>query len=317
MALPETGVAELSAEEKALRQQGLGASEIAAIAGVNPWRSALDVWLVKTGKKRDRESQRTKMGQRMEAVIGEWYMAQHEERWSWSKPKTIVHPTIPWAMATPDLIGSSGDQKRRCEIKLVGSHLRDHWHGGLNVPGYVYCQVLWQGFVTGIEIGDVAVWFGLDEDDQRVIPVRYDVEVVDDLAELADNFWNRNVKRDIPPAVESTEDWGEYLAKRYPRSAAPAMPAPPGARELVQAYLAADQRERLAAAAKREAKNEIMAMLGFHESMVGEGFKVSWKSDKNGHPNYKAVAESLGATPELIAKHTSDPPRRFIARETK
>ena len=314
--------AELSPEELELRKTGLGASEIAAIAGLNPWRSALDVWLTKTGKKREPETSKRKkrgqLGQWMEPVIASWYAAQFEG-WQFTKPTTRVHPSLPWALATPDLIGTPYPDanvavQRRCEIKLVGENLRDHWSHG--IPGYVYCQVQWQGFVTGIELADVAVWTGLEESDQHVIGVSYDRAAADDLAEIARDFWERNVLRDIPPPVEPTEDWGEYLQKRYPKNVEPMLKkAPVEAKRLVAQFLKADAALKAAEISKQEAGNELKALIGAHDGMEGEGFRVTWKNDKRSRPDWKGIAESLGATPEIVESFPGVQVRRFLVKE--
>ena len=68
---------------------------------------------------------------------------------------------------------------------------------------------------------------------------------------------------------------------------------------------------------KAEARNEMQALIGYAEGMAGEGFRVTWKSDATGRPDWKGIAEKLGATPELIAQHMQAPPRRFLVRETR
>jgi predicted phage-related endonuclease len=33
-----------------LRRKGIGGSDVSAILGINPWKTAMDVWLEKTGE---------------------------------------------------------------------------------------------------------------------------------------------------------------------------------------------------------------------------------------------------------------------------
>ena len=53
-----------------------------------------------------------------------------------------------------------------------------------------------------------------------------------------------------------------------------------------------------------------MAIIGDHDGIEGPWGKVYWRTQK-GRPAWKAIAEDLGVTPELIAKHTSDGARVF------
>lgn len=304
----------LSPEEVELRRRGLGASEIAAILGVNPWRSALDVYLSKTGRKTERSSARTDLGHRIEPVIRDWYIDRQGEC-SWEVPTTLVHPELPWAMATPDCLLHLGERQKLAEFKMVGHRIRPHWTSG--VPGYVVTQVLWQMFVTGIHDADVAVWFGLEEDDQDVIPVRYDAALVEEIRIVAEHFWHYHVEKDLPPDPEPTEDWMEYLISRFPVSSAPVMPMPNGAEEWALRYLAANAAITAAEQEKQLARTELQWILGFSEGMENPKYRVSWKSDAEGQIAWKALAMDLHPSPELIAKYTGKPPRRFTVRELR
>lgn len=304
----------LSPEELELRKKGLGASEIACVLGLHPWRSGLSVWLEKTGRSQPSgPNSRTELGERMEPVIADWFVSQRRPQ-SWRKPTTLVHPEHSWALATPDLLCEYGDGVRSlAEFKLVGRRVRKHWENG--IPGYVAAQVLWQQYVTGIENADVGVWFGLDDDDRDLIRCQYDAQLAQDMAGVAGLFWTQYVLGDTPPPVEPTTDWAQYIAQRYTRSAEPMISAPPEASGLVLQYLNAQKTAAEAETALLEAKNELQWMLGFHEGMNGLGFKVTWKSDSKGRPDWKAIAQELGVTEELIAKHTGAPSRRFLVRE--
>lgn len=308
----------LSPEELELRKSGLGASEIACITGLHPWRSALSVWLEKTGRAEPRPpTSRSELGNRMEPIIADWYVSRRSiSPVSWTKPKTMVHPLHSWALATPDLLLEYGDGRRTiAEFKLVGSRVRSHWEHG--IPGYVVAQVLWQQFVSGIYDAEVGVWFSLDDDDRDVLRCPYDATLAADMAELAHEFWHRNVLADTPPPVEPTEDWVQYIAQRYRTSSGPVVCAPPGADRLVQQYLAAKVASTKAEEVLLQAKNELQWMIGFAEGMDGDDFRVTWKSDSKGKPDWKAIAQALGPTEELIAQHTGPPPRRFLVRAKK
>lgn len=306
--------ATLSQDELDLRKNGIGASEIAAVAGLSPFSTPLKVWREKTGRLERQSSSRSKMGQLMEPVIADWYLEREQIR-SWEKPTTLIHEKYAWALATPDLICHMPDGAlRRAEIKLVGWRVRPHWKQG--VPDYVYAQVLWQGFVSGIQDCDVAVWFGTEDEDQFVYRCPYDEHLAETLVDIGQAFWQDHVLADVPPAVDAGKDWGEYLQSKFPRHAMPMMAAPKQAEEWVRQYVAAKEMRTEADLLELEAINHLQLIIGEHEGIEDpEGrYRVTWKSDSKGSPKWKSIAEELKPTPELIEKHMSPPPRRFAVR---
>ena len=61
------------AEWLRLRRNGIGGSDAAAIMGLSPWRTAMDVWLEKTGEftRDDEENEQMYWGTVLEAVVAE------------------------------------------------------------------------------------------------------------------------------------------------------------------------------------------------------------------------------------------------------
>jgi putative phage-type endonuclease len=305
--------AELSQEELDLRKNGIGASEIAAIVGLNPFGSPLKIWKEKTGKVERRSSSRSEMGQRMEPVIAEWY-CERENVQSWQKPKTMVHPKFDWAMATPDLICQFPSGKtKRAEIKLVGWKVRKHWRQG--PPPYVVAQVLWQGWVSGIEDCDLAVWFGTEDEDQLVYRIPYMPDVAEMLHEIGLAFWQDYVLTNTPPPIDASEEWGKYLLEKFPRHEKPMLVAPDEAEQWVRQWSVSREMMAEAVLLESESVHHLQQLIGAHEGMEDPGgqFRVTWKTDAAGAPRWKAIAEELGVvTPELLAKHTNRPARRFL-----
>lgn len=64
----------LTAEQRETRKKHIGSSDVAAILGLSPWRSACDVWLEKTGRLVDEKDPNAAMvvGTRVEPVLLDW-----------------------------------------------------------------------------------------------------------------------------------------------------------------------------------------------------------------------------------------------------
>ena len=67
----------LTDEDLERRRKGIGASDVAAILGVSPWRSPWDVWADKTGRLQPWEgNEATKIGQYLESSVLSYAEAQ-------------------------------------------------------------------------------------------------------------------------------------------------------------------------------------------------------------------------------------------------
>ena len=64
-----------------LRRQGIGGSDAAAILGLNPWKTPMDVWLEKTGEftRDDEENEQMYWGTVLEAVVAEEFKAHRPQ----------------------------------------------------------------------------------------------------------------------------------------------------------------------------------------------------------------------------------------------
>ena len=75
------------------------------------------------------------------------------------------------------------------------------------------------------------------------------------------------------------------------------------------------------AAAERDydrAANELRALIGDARGLKGTNWKATW-SNADGSPRWKDIAKELGADtrPDLVAKHTAAPSRRFTFTKGK
>lgn len=303
------------------RKAGIGSSDIAAVAGLNPWRKPIDVFLEKTGRATGASTIQTRVGDTVEGAIATLYQQD--------RPCTFLampEPTVtrePWEIATPDRIavvtptpGESVDllHKRVVEIKMVGARVAHHWTED-SPPDYVLAQVLWQLHVLKLERGDIAALVG--GTDFRIYDVAFAKEVAEALAEIARAFWHDNVLKDVPPAVDHSDSWKRYVAERWPTAKNEVVEAPAEAEAVARRLLAA--KAALSESEQRydQAANEMKAMLEDRAGFRGFGWSCTWKNTANGAPDYKALCYALGATEEQIESYRRPGARRFMFTPSK
>lgn len=178
------------------RSRGIGASEIAAIAGLSKWESQLSVYLRKTGEAGPIPDNRAmRVGRRLEPiVIGEYCEESGEEVALYPCP-LIAHPEFPHHLATPDADLKSG---RLVEAKTASIRTLSDWgpSGTDEIPDSYVAQCQWQAHVAGRDEVKLAVLIAGDE--LRVYTIERNERLIGHLIEAAAEFWVRVHRRDPP-----------------------------------------------------------------------------------------------------------------------
>ena len=196
----------------------LGGSDIGAILGVSKYRSAMDVWLEKTGKRVDtKDSFALRFGSFAESFIADEYAlftGEHLLEYS----QGLVHPKYSFCVGHIDrfvmekkglpLFHSDGglNAKKLLECKTANHYSQSDWGepGTDAIPLPYLCQCLWYLGITNLSEIDVAVLLG--GSDLRIYTITRDLELESLLFEKAAFFWTEHVQKDIPPKPQSISD---------------------------------------------------------------------------------------------------------------
>lgn len=208
------------AEWLKLRLSGIGASESAAIVGQNPYMTNIDLWRIKTGRKKAEDISNNAYvayGHAAEAPIRELFALDYlEYEVSYGGAFDMVHNAdYPWIFATLDgrLVEKDTGRKGILEIKtteIVRSMQREKWwsDGEPVIPQNYYCQVCWQMLATGWDFAILHAQLKFRyQGDIRTERRTYSIEraeVLDDLEYLqqeAIRFWGYVQRDEEPPLV--------------------------------------------------------------------------------------------------------------------
>jgi putative phage-type endonuclease len=292
----------LSQEQLEFRKRGIGSSDIAAICGEDPNKSALDVWIDKTGRGGTWETNdQAELGHMVEPILAARFAARHGVEVE--TLTTMAHPDVPFAVATPDRW--IRNTRELIETKNVGYRMMRRWRGPAGsyaTPPYVQIQEQWQCFVTGtLGVWTVALLGGRDFYEERFDA---DTEFAAALVSVAERFWEDHVLTGIPPEPDASEAAKRVLDRLYPKSNGRLIDSNDEIAEWAAKYAVARIAEKTAKTQRAEAANRLRALLGdasgTDEAPWGH---VAWM-DKRGRTEWRAVAKELGATPDLIKKHT-------------
>ena len=209
-----------------LRAKSLGGSDIGAILGVNRYRSAVDVWLEKTGRKVPQVNNlATRFGQFAEEFVASEYSLSTDHNLV-NHPRAIIHPQHDYMHGHVDRFVCDADRlfdesgallaTRILECKTANPFAQHEWGelGSDQVPMSYLAQCAWYMMITQIPQADLAVLFG--NTDFRVYEIPRDLELEEMILERARFFWEANVLQDIPPKPQSESD----LRSLFPKSQA-------------------------------------------------------------------------------------------------
>lgn len=313
----------LTKAQREERTRYCGASDVPAIVGVSPWKTALDLWLRKRrGKNLELapivtedepdpdtcdafdpfvETDKRTTGTLMENGIVALYC--HRTGFSVRRSKTMKRKDAPWQAATPDrlvLRRPRGKVERGLETKLVGRWAVAGWEGAEGVPEHVRVQAQWSMYVTDHDVWDVAAL--LNGTEFKIVRVERDEELIEELLEHVIDFWEGHVLANRPPPAADGDDAYRYVSTIYPRATAPTKVASPTAEKLARDLVLAQHDKKEAEARVKRITALLCAMCGDAKSIKSDNWTFSW-AEHNGAPLWAQIAARLaphGAIPQAL-----------------
>ena len=313
------------------RTKYLGGSDIGAILGFSKYRTALEVWLEKTGRVVNQvDNLPVRFGTFAESFVASEYATQtgyalvHSEQ-------GVAHPKYPFMVGHIDRFVFEGDSDAAPSINALfnsdgscsASHLlecktaspfnQSEWGelGTDEVPMSYLVQCLWYLALTDLERCDVAVLFG--NSDFRIYEVYRDKELEDLIIDKAASFWNDYVQKDLPPPAQCESDYQQLFNKEV-------------SGKVVEADLAICELTKKLQILNSEIKSKeleishikktIMGQMGEAEQLTYQGqVLATWKSPK---PSYRLDSKRLELEhPELIPQYQVpvQNTRRLVVKE--
>lgn len=185
------------------RKGFIGGSDIAAVMGLNPWKSALQLWAEKTGKiapKDLSDIERVEIGTELEE-----YVARKFEKKTGYKlrrdNRDLRHPLYDYMVVHIDRLVLDGESI--FEAKTTSVYMERHWEGE-DIPQQYVLQVMWGMGLAKRPRGFIAVLIGGQKFAWKEI--RFDQELFDKMVEAAKNFWENFVLADVAPIATAQDN---------------------------------------------------------------------------------------------------------------
>lgn len=285
------------------RRKGIGGSDAAAILGLDPFRTPLQVYLDKTGQLPDDEpNEAIEWGNRLEGAVAQATVDRinSERAEAGLDPVTVrrrhaifAHPDHEWMLANVDREVLKHEQGPGIlEVKTTGHWPAQQWEDhGETLPDKYHVQEQHYLAVTGRAHG----WIGVLVAGQRLVVqhVERDDELIDALVKVEANFWQRILDGNPPPAEAADDD---VLKALWPTVERESVVLPDHARALVEERNAAKAAEDAAVERRKRAENQLRQLVGdAQEAFLPGESKPAFK--------YSQVSKETVDTKALAADH--------------
>lgn len=171
------------------RRSGIGSSDIAAVCGVHPYRTALEVAMDKLGLVEDHDSLRLRLGRKIEPVVASEYTEATGVELE--GPMALMrHPEHAFLLATLDRVTKPLENRRVVELKTAGWHMKGNYgeEGTDQVPDEYVMQCQHQMLVSGLPLADLAVL--IDNRQFKIYTIEANVRLHALIIEKGSEFWD-------------------------------------------------------------------------------------------------------------------------------
>lgn len=295
----------------ALRRNGIGGSDAGAICGLNPYTSAMDVYIDKTSEDppEDFDNEAMREGRDLED-----YVAQRFSEASGLKVRraNVMYASRehPCMIADVDrLVVGKEDGLVGLECKTASPYSAEKWKDGA-VPAHYLAQCHHYMAVLGASAWYIAVIiYGREF---KYVRIERDEEIIQNLIRIEQDFWENHVIQKVMPDPDGTEATEQFINSYFAQS-----------QELLSKPLIGfddklNRRAEIAAlldeltVEKRKIEQEVKTYLKEAEIAENENFFVSWK---NSVSNRIDSARLKAEMPEVYEKFTKPvQSRRLLIR---
>lgn len=312
-------IAGLSQEQHAARSESLGSSDAATASGLSPFKSAVELWLEKTGRVEPTDlsgSSVVYFGNVMEEVVAQEFAARNNttvRQRHQAFVKTFKDSTLKMVAHVDRLT----PPRKILECKNVSAYGVSDWKD--SPPAHYRLQVEHQLICANRNEAYIAAIIGGNDYVQHEVERNF--EMSEFLIAREKEFW-RCVETDTPPEPKTASD----VAALYPVDNSHSIAATPELIELHAELINLRAQLKKMKATESEVAEQIQIFIGENETLVDDdGCQLaSWKTDKGTlKTDFKKAFDDLAALHEVNADQflsnyqSTRRTRRFLVKGKK
>lgn len=257
------------------RKNYIGGSDAAAILGISRFKTALQVWAIKTGQvvppKID-DIVAVKLGVKLEQTVSEFFMDETGKKLE-RVNKILTHPKYDFIRANIDrrVVGEDAG----FEAKTTNQFKTSEWEEGhAPIEGMIQC--IHYMAVTGCKKWYLAVIIGNAQ--FKWLTIDRDNKVINDLVAKEVDFWNKFIVTKQMPMQISSQD-SSILYALYPQAAPESIvELSDDASKICESLDSMQADFKILKKEIEEQQNTLKAMLTTHETGMTPKYKITWKN---------------------------------------
>ena len=276
------------------RKQGIGGSDAGAVCGLNPYRTAMQVYQDKTTdtiEEIDNEAMR--QGREFEDYVARRFMEATGKKVRRANAM-FYDEANPFMLADVDrmVVGENAG----LECKTASPYMADKWEDG-RIPLSYQVQCYHYMSVCNTDAWYIAVLiYGRDFKFYRL---ERDEEMLADLVRIERDFWENHVQAHVMPDPDGSKLADSVIAEYFRKSTAKTIPLNGFNEKLERRQELAEIIARTETE-KRQIEQELKLYLGEAELAENEKYRVSWKAVDSRRVDEKRLKEEK---PEIYAQY--------------
>lgn len=288
------------------RKQGIGGSDAGAVCGLNPYKTAMEVYQDKVSfETEDFDNEAMRQGRDFEDYVARRFTEVTGKKVRRANAM-FCHEKYPFMLADVDrmVVG----EKAGLECKTASPFLADKWQDG-QVPMHYYIQCLHYMTVCDADAWYIAVLiFGREFKYYRI---ERDEKMIADLIQIEQDFWQNHVLKGQMPSPDGSKLADSVIAEYYKQTIAETIPLT-GFNEKIKRRQELSEIIRRMDTEKRQIEQELKLYFGEAEAAENELYRVSWKTVESSRLDEKRLKEEQ---PELYEKYKKSVlSRRFTVK---
>lgn len=256
------------------RTKGIGGSDVSIIAGINPYKSAHQLWLEKTGQTEPEQtdSEYAHFGTLLEPVIRKEFM-ERTGRKVRQKHMLLQSESYPFMIADLDGVINDNGELAIFEAKTASAYKQETWETG--IPAEYILQVQHYMAVTGAHKTYIAVLVGGNH--FYVREVERDEEMIAKIIAMEQYFWETHVLGGVEPVPDGSDATTDYFNRRFHDSNGETIALPGEALKVCEEYEEISRQLKELETAKNAAANQLKSYLKEAEVGTVGDRRVTWK----------------------------------------
>lgn len=283
------------AEWLRLRKSGIGGSDAGAICGVNPYSSAMKVFLDKTSKEvEEQDSEAIRIGHDLEDYVAQRFT---EATGLKVRKSNFMYRSMEYPFMIADVDRLIVGEDAGLECKTTSAYNADKWADG-DIPLHYIMQCYHYMAVTGKRTWYIAAVILGREFTYRKL--NWDDELISRLITMEENFWNRYVAPGMMPPPDGSEACDEVIGQYFHTAKKASVVKLVGfdkklrRREEILGSISKLQEEQ------KQIEQEIKLFMKDNEFADSENFRVSWKNVDSMRLDAKRIKEER---PEIYSDY--------------